>query len=457
MALGDDAARCGQAGHQLGCHGFFDPGTDGKLLGLADTGQQLGLGRCGAVGLFVARVGDQFGRFFGDHGLRKSIHIVQRDSGQQLARVGQFVVDAGNGFLLQKVAQVLGGIPRGVGLLTLGIGLLHGAHQALLAAFQFGGRKAQQARAFVLLHQRIDCRHHALTAQHSARAEGAVARHQAAHAAATANKRRCSLLGQLLHAPAQHGAKQVLHHGLAVVAQRAHSLGRLHGVSDQHRVVGGFLVGYDHRFGLAARRERGVQAGPLVVGIFKHAKVSFHQSLGCSGLNVADHRHRHQIGTVPVFVKALDGLVGETLDAFFGADRQALGVQRAAEYLGQQDLVHAVLHSLAQAQLFEHDGALKVDVGVVKADALGPILQHQKTFFDVVGVLGGNGQDVDRLVEAGVGIEVGTELQANGLQVGHQLVFLEISGAIKSHVLHHVGQAQLVLVFQNRPRLDRQA
>ena len=185
--------------------------------------------------------------------------------------------------------------------------------------------------------------------------------------------------------------------------------------------------------------------------------MGFHQSLGSGGLNVADHSHSHQIGAVPVFVKALDSLVGEPLDAFFGADRQALGVQRAAKYLGQQNLVHAVLHALAQAQLFEHDGALEVGVSVVKADALSPVLQHQKTFFDVAGVLGGNGQDVHRLVKAGVGIKVGAELQANGLQVGHQLVFLEISGAIKSHVLHHVGQAQLVLVFQNRPRLDRQA
>ena len=176
----------------------------------------------------------------------------------------------------------------------------------------------------------------------------------------------------------------------------------------------------------------------------------FNQLARRLGLDIAHHHHRHQVGAVPVFVKTLDGVMAETLEALLGSDRQPFGVQRAAEYFGQQDFVHAVLYTLAQAQLFEHDGALLVGISIVEADALCPVLQHQKTLFNMLRVLGGNRQYVHRLVEAGVGVQVGTKLQAYGLQVRHQLVLFEMGGAIKSHVLDHMGQPQLVFVFQNR-------
>ncbi len=149
--------------------------------------------------------------------------------------------------------------------------------------------------------------------------------------------------------------------------------------------------------------------------------------------------------------------MAEALEAGFGADGQALCVERSTENFWQEDLVHAVLRALAQAQLFQHDGAFQIDVGVVETHAVGPVLQHQKTFADMLGIVGRQGQDVDRFVEAGVGVQVSPEFQANGLQVGHQFVFLEMGGTIKCHVLGKVRYPELVLVFQYGTRLDHQA
>ena len=177
---------------------------------------------------------------------------------------------------------------------------------------------------------------------------------------------------------------------------------------------------------------------------------------GNAGLNIAHHHHGHQVGAVPVFVEALDGFMLEALETFFCADGQALGVQRAAEYFGQQNLIDAVLQPFSQAQLFQHNATLSVGIGIVKTHALCPVLQHQETLFDVVRVFGGDGQHVHRLVEAGVGVQVSAKLHPDGLQVRNQLMLLKVGGTVERHVLNHVGQPQLVFVFQNRSGLDHQ-
>jgi len=138
-------------------------------FGLLHAGQQFRLSGCAAVGLVAARVDDQLGGLLGNDGARKSIHIGQGDGGQQRAGVGQLVVDAGNGFLLEEVAQVLGRVTARVGLFPLGIGLFDAAQCVPLAALQFGLAKTKLAHTLAFLHQRIRCRLHAHSPQQGTR------------------------------------------------------------------------------------------------------------------------------------------------------------------------------------------------------------------------------------------------------------------------------------------------
>ena len=265
------------------------------------------------------------------------------------------------------------------------------------------------------------------------------------------------MLGQLLHALAQRHAKQALQRLLPDVAQRDFGLVDHHRRQHLDHIVGVLFVGGHHRFGHRTNRQRRVGSGSLGLWVLQLRKIGLDQRLGVGRLKVTDHHHGHQVGAIPVFVKALHGLELETLECLLGANRQALGVLGTAEYLGEQDLVHAVLGALAQAQFFQHDAALSVDIGVRQTDAASPIGQHEKALFHGLALVGRQRQDVDGLVEAGVGIQIGAKLQSNRLQVRDQLVLLEVRRAIEGHVLDKVRQAALVIVFQHRARLDHQA
>ena len=68
----------------------------------------------------------------------------------------------------------------------------------------------------------------------------------------------------------------------------------------------------------------------------------------------------------------------------------------------------------------------------------------------------GHFQHVDRLVERGVGVDVGAETHPDGLQVVDDLLLLEPARAVEGHVLQEVGQALLIVVFLHGPGVDRQ-
>ncbi len=179
--------------------------------------------------------------------------------------------------------------------------------------------------------------------------------------------------------------------------------------------------------------------------------------LGLRRFDVAHHHDRFEIGTIPVAVEAAQRIVPEGLEDIFFADRQARGVERAVEYFGQQLAPHAFVRATAQAQFLQYHRRFGDDRVVLQRGALRPILQHAETGFEVFFLAGGNGQDVYRLVETGIGVQVGTELDADRLQIGNQLMLLEVLRSVELHVFGEMCQALLVVVFQDRAGLDDEA
>ena len=67
---------------------------------------------------------------------------------------------------------------------------------------------------------------------------------------------------------------------------------------------------------------------------------------------------------------------------------------------------------------------------------------------------GGHVRDVvDGLVDAGVGVEVLSELHAHAFKPCDEFVAGEVLGAVEAHVLQEVGQTALVVVLKNRAYL----
>ena len=60
---------------------------------------------------------------------------------------------------------------------------------------------------------------------------------------------------------------------------------------------------------------------------------------------------------------------------------------------------------------------------------------------------------VDRLVDRGVSIQVGSELHTDGLQPRDELVALEVIRTIEGHVFQEVGESALALLLLNGTHL----
>jgi hypothetical protein len=75
---------------------------------------------------------------------------------------------------------------------------------------------------------------------------------------------------------------------------------------------------------------------------------------------------------------------------------------------------------------------------------------------DVLLAICGDGQHIDSLVGVRVRVQAGAELHADRLQVGYELLLLEMGRAVERQVLDHVGQAALVVVLEHGAGLDHE-
>ncbi len=75
---------------------------------------------------------------------------------------------------------------------------------------------------------------------------------------------------------------------------------------------------------------------------------------------------------------------------------------------------------------------------------MAPILQDLEGAIQDRRAVGGHLKLIDGLIEAGVGVEIGAEPHADGLDVIHQLLLGEMASAVERHMLHEMGQTPLV-------------
>jgi hypothetical protein len=172
---------------------------------------------------------------------------------------------------------------------------------------------------------------------------------------------------------------------------------------------------------------------------------------------VARRHHRHAVGPVPGAVERAQAIGGEPADDLGRADGEAVGIAGSVEEHGQLLPLDAPGCALPKPPLLEHDSALLLDLRVGQGRARGEIGQGEESLLHEAGLVGGDVQHVDGLIEGRVRVGIGAEAGTDGLQVRDQLPRLEVLAPVEVHVLEEVGQAALVVVLEDGSRLDRQA
>lgn len=125
-----------------------------------------------------------------------------------------------------------------------------------------------------------------------------------------------------------------------------------------------------------------------------------------------------------------------------------VAVLRTGIELGQVALQHAHLGAGAQTPLFVNHATLLLYLLLFEQQSVGPVVENEQAGVD--DALAGRRHItyiIYRLVNRGVGIQVGSELHANALAPAQQLVALEVLRAIEGHVLQEVGQSALVVIL----------
>ena len=174
-------------------------------------------------------------------------------------------------------------------------------------------------------------------------------------------------------------------------------------------------------------------------------------------VDVADGHERHLPGPVPGVVEGAQPFGRRRAQDVRFANRHPLRVPRLVEEDGQLLVADARPRAEAPAPLFDDDPALLVDLVRIQRQAAGEVGERrQPAQEDVVGI-GRQLQHVDRFLEAGIRVHVGTQARSGPLEVRHQLARLEVGAAVERHVLQEVRQSLLIVGFVKRARLDRQA
>jgi len=174
-------------------------------------------------------------------------------------------------------------------------------------------------------------------------------------------------------------------------------------------------------------------------------------------VEVAHRDHGHQVGPVPGLVEAAQRVARRAADHRHVADGQPVGVDRARGQRGPALTADAPADVLiGQALLLDHHAALLVDLRVGQGGVGGPVLQHVQAGLQQFPLVGRHLQHVDRLVGAGVGVDIRPELHAHALQGVDQGQLREAPGAVEEHVLDEMRQPLLPRLFHHRAGVDHQ-
>ena len=441
-------------GHQRFFANLVDIRGDFRLFDLGEQRQDLFPGRQRSLGLGRA-AGDDHPIVGRDPLAAELVDLFEGDGRGETSGKTGLPLDAGRGFVFEEMPHVFIGQGLGRQFVAFLEGLLEAAQQVDLGPFELGGGEAVAVDPFHFAQERL----HALGGFAFPHDRVEAVDHHRPHEGAIVRTRhhegRIGTLGELGEAGVEEGVVELLDQTAAVVAHRAMGLRRVFEVDAElgdrdfrvlHQADQGFLVaGHGEVRALFAFAARDFAEGGLDFG-FDDVRIE-----------VADHHHRHQVGAVPVAVKAHEFFAVGAFDALLGADRQPFGIKRAIKKLRQHLVENPLEGAAAEPPFFDHHTFFLLDLLGVEADAVGPVFEDQKTLVEQGGIVGRHGEHVDGFIKRRVGVEVGAKTHADALQVVDQLVFGQVAGAVEGHVFEEVGEAPLVFVFEHGPGVDGEA
>jgi len=89
--------------------------------------------------------------------------------------------------------------------------------------------------------------------------------------------------------------------------------------------------------------------------------------------------------------------------------------------------------------------------------SVGPVGQDGEPVVDLLRFVGWHRQDVHCLVKTGEGVQVVSETHADTLKIVYQLIPRKMLQPVEIHMLHEMRQSLLVIVFEDRTRVDGQS
>ena len=454
----DNAPLLGQAGHQVSGYGLLLGGF--VLSGLRSENGLLDLlvgGEFEAVFVGAVDGGDLV--LVADHLAQHGVDFGEGDAFVQTLDELQLLFGRKHRFAVGEVMQALAHILSVALLMAFGVVVLHATEELQLGAVHFALGETMLAGA---LHGRCQCRDAAqhvllLTTGKTARGIFGGGEEELPVTQGSRDEGGVGLFGEFLQA--------VVHH-------------LPHDVGEVAVTIVGFGVALLPRCGLALHVEGEEGDGlfgvlllkenhPLVVrnGIVDAlGRVGRHRDgreevlnllFDAIDIDVAHHDDGLQVGAIPLLVVVTQILVGKVVDHVHRTNGQAVLVLRATIDDGLC-LFHEPLHGHARAAgapLLVDDAALLVDFLVAEQKRVAPVVEDEQAGVGHAGLVDRSGGDVvDRLVDTGVGVEVGTELDALALAPLPQAALLstgEVLGAVEGHVFEKVGKSSLTRLFED--------
>ena len=384
------------------------------------------------------------------------IDVRERDGGDESLRQRILVLDAGNRFRVEEVADVLRGEGVGLALVAFGERALVRAEQILFRAIELGRGEPVLLQADRLGEHGVESAKDAAVGHVGRQRERVAVAEERAFPTAGADERRVGLLAKLVEAVVQHHAEQRLGEILPVAADGG-GLPMRHLEVDGCRRVLGFLVGGDgdERRVLVGNAELRARLGVRLRRDV--AEMGLDELLDLRRVEVADGDDGHEVRAVPVGVEPGHRARLERLERPLVADGKPLGVARALEEDRELLVRHARVGATAQSPFLDDDTALLFDLRRIQRDPARPVLEDVECLALDARRVGRDLQFVDRLVEARRGVDVRAEPHPDGLEVAHELILREAGRPVERHVLEEMGEPLLVVVLEDRAGVDDQA
>ena len=205
------------------------------------------------------------------------------------------------------------------------------------------------------------------------------------------------------------------------------------------------------------RRHRSQFARPFGRAFRNRSEGASDQRFEPGRIGIADGNHGHQIRAIPVTPEASDRLGRCRFEHRRQANRQPVCIERPLEQHRELFGAHAFAGTESGSPLGEHYAALRDHFLWIERDASRDITQKSKAFLENARAVRWHRQDVHRLVEARIGVQVGAESHADRLEIFHDVVLREILRAVERHVLEKVREAPLIVVLENRTGVHDEA